>query len=219
MSDTGGSPLLRGTGVGRTWGDRTGLAPLDFVIRSGRLTGLRGRSGSGKSTLLAILAGWLDPTTGTVDRDSTTDPAQWRGTAIVPQALGLMPELTLMENVELPLRLLHGRGSDDTATVTGLLERLDLGALTRRLPAELSLGQQQRAAIARAAVARPGLLLVDEPTSHQDADHAAAVLHVLRDALTASSATLLASHDEIAIDATDDVIDLDRSSAPEAAER
>ena len=122
----------------------------------------------------------------------------------MPQTLGLMPELTVRENVELPVRL-AGRPAD----VDELLRDLDIVDLAGRLPRELSLGQQQRTAIARAVVVDPALLLVDEPTSHQDRGHAEAVMARLRTTAEANgTAVLIASHDPLAVDAADRVVDL-----------
>jgi putative ABC transport system ATP-binding protein len=89
------------------------------------------------------------------------------------------------------------------------LHALDLVDLAQRLPAEVSLGQQQRTALARATVGVPALLLVDEPTSHQDAGHASAAVDALRRTADAGAAVLVATHDEVVVDRADDVIDLD----------
>jgi ABC-type lipoprotein export system ATPase subunit len=174
------------------------------TLVAGRVAVLRGRSGSGKSTLLA---GWSTPSAGVLDRHPDAPVDRWAGTAVVPQALGLTPELSVAENIEAPVRLAGGR--IDAERVKELMAALDIGHLRDRLPGELSLGQRQRVAIARALVVEPMVILVDEPTSHQDADHARAILGCLTDAAARGAAVLIASHDQRVIDAADDVIDLD----------
>jgi putative ABC transport system ATP-binding protein len=114
---------------------------------------------------------------------------------MVPQKLGLLDELTVRENVEHPLRLADVLGRD-TERVDELLERLGLAHLQRRAPRETSLGEQQRAAIARALIRSPRLLLADEPTGHQDAGFARTVFETLRDGASHGTACLVATHNE-----------------------
>lgn len=199
--------VITATGLTKTWPGGGGLPPLDLDVPAGRLTVLRGRSGSGKSTLLAILAGWSQPSGGSLVRDPAADPVSWAGTAVVPQSLALIPELTVAENVEAPLRL--AGVPVERETVRALLDRLDVGQFVRRLPGELSLGQRQRVAIARALVRPASIVLVDEPTSHQDADHAAAIVAELVAVARAGAAVLAATHDGRVIGAADVVVDLD----------
>jgi putative ABC transport system ATP-binding protein len=203
-------PVIEAVGLTKTWPGGGGLPPVDLHLRRGRLTVLRGRSGSGKSTLLSILAGWSAPTAGRLDRAPGTDPSAWSGTAIVPQALGLIPELTVRENVEAPIRL--AGDAVDVEQLTALFRALSIDEFANRLPGELSVGQRQRVAIARALAAPAAVVLVDEPTSHQDADHAAAVVGVLAAAAAGGATVLVATHDERVIGAADDVIDLDHPS-------
>jgi putative ABC transport system ATP-binding protein len=193
--------------VAKTWPSGGGLRPVDLTVAEGQILVVRGRSGSGKSTLLALLAGWSTPSAGTLERSPTSDPDRWSGTAVVPQVLGLTPELSVIENVLAPLRL--AGGEIDRAPVDALLDELDVAETSRRLPHELSLGQRQRVAIARAVVARPKLLLVDEPTSHQDVHHAAAILGCLHELARSGSAVIVATHDPTVIAAADAVVDLD----------
>ena len=137
---------------------------------------LVGPSGSGKTTLLNLLCGWEQPDGGRLSWPSGSgrvDPP-WDEVAVVPQDLGLVEELTVVENVELPLWL-AGRLERGLPEAAGLLDRLGLARNGDRLPAEVSLGERQRVALARAMVVGPRLLLADEPTGHQDADWATAV--------------------------------------------
>jgi ABC-type lipoprotein export system ATPase subunit len=165
------------------------LEDVSLEVRAGALTALVGRSGSGKTTLLNLLAGWETPDGGRVE---VPGPA-WADVAVLPQRFGLLAELTVRENVEYPLRLARRPGD---GRVEELLDALALADLADRFPHEASIGQQQRAALCRALVVSPRLLLVDEPTGHQDAASALAVAAALRDAADAGTACLVATHDE-----------------------
>lgn len=176
------------------------LAGVGLAIMSGEIVALVGPSGSGKTTLLNVLAGWERPDAGEIAwRGAPQRRPQdlpWGELAIVPQSLGLVEELTVRENVELPLRLLADRArpppGDDR--VERLLGGFGLSSLADRLPAETSLGEQQRAALARALVLEPGLLMADEPTGHQDVVWTRGVLRALRAAATQGTACLVATH-------------------------
>jgi putative ABC transport system ATP-binding protein len=124
-----------------------------------------------------------------------TPGLRWHETAHLAQRFGLLPELSVAENVGLPLRL---RGASDDTRVSEVLEQLLLAELAGRLPGETSIGQQQRTALARAVVDRPAALLADEPTSHQDARSAALVWQALDAACAEGTACLVATHDEAA---------------------
>ncbi len=197
--------------VGKRWGASSGLDPVSLVLSAGRLVVVKGRSGSGKSTLLAILAGWCEPDSGTVSRAGplASTWTTWQGTAVVPQVLGNVAEMTVAENIELPLRLAGQTRTAIAADVVDVAARLDLGEQLDRTPSEISVGQQQRLAVARAVVVRPTLILADEPTSHQDVDHAAMVIAALRHACDTGAAVLIASHDPTVVATADEVIDLD----------
>src|SRR5581483_10141311 len=143
----------------------------DVALRPGETGVLLGRSGSGKSTLLTLLAGWQQPDAGEIRWDGKPDdPSRlpWGRLAYMPQRFGLLPELSVRENIEYPARL-DGSLPSIRDRVDRLLEGLGLDELAARLPAETSIGQQQRTALARALVLRPTVLLADEPSSHQDA--------------------------------------------------
>ncbi|MGZ4124383.1 MAG: ABC transporter ATP-binding protein [Actinomycetota bacterium] len=184
------------------------LRGIDFDVRSGELVGLVGPSGSGKTTVLNIVAGWERPDEGTVEWRSTggRDLAAlgWRSVAIVPQDLALLEELPVAENVALPMRL--------DPTLSPAMPLLELAAslgfedLARRMPADISLGEQQRVAIARALVAGPELLLADEPTAHQDEVSTKRVLSVIRAAVDRGMAALVSTHSPEVIEALDRVL-------------
>lgn len=199
-------PLLRTSGLTRVYRRGTeavtALAEVSFELDPGELLVLTGPSGSGKTTLLNILAGWEQPDAGEVvwcdpTAAAPTAPPSWDQLAIAPQRLGLLEELTVAENIELPLRLsaIPGRWPDPDR-LASVLELFGLSALAHRMPSETSLGEQQRTAIARALVGTPRLLLADEPTGHQDTAWVEGVLDGLRKAAAAGSTVLIATHDE-----------------------
>jgi putative ABC transport system ATP-binding protein len=165
---------------------------VTLELRPGELVVLAGPSGSGKTTLLGLLTGLELPDRGRVWGTAAGD-RPWAVQGLLPQALGLLEELTLEENVRLPLRL-AGR-PDDGARVGGLLDSLGLGDARGRLPRQTSLGEQQRAAIARALVLRPPVLVLDEPTAHQDARSRDLVIDALARAAFEGAAVLAATHD------------------------
>jgi putative ABC transport system ATP-binding protein len=156
------------------------VAALDGVsleVRAGEFVALLGSSGSGKSTLLNLIAGLDRPTSGSIfvnGRElgamSSEDLARHRRTTVgmVFQAFNLMPRMTLEENVELPLRLAEVDRTERAGRVREALERVGLAARRTHRPSELSGGEQQRAALARALVNRPAILLADEPTGNLD---------------------------------------------------
>ena len=175
-------------------------------VEPGEVVGLAGPSGSGKSTLLHLVLGWEEPDDGSVRR--STDVASlrgWSGVAAVPQELGLLDELTAQQNVELAMRLSGG----DHSTAFDAMSRLGLGELTGRSPDELSLGEQQRVAVARAIVAVPRLVVADEPTAHQDERNGDLVMAALTDVVRGGGAVLVATHDERVLASVDRVVRLE----------
>jgi ABC-type lipoprotein export system ATPase subunit len=178
------------------------LERVSLSIDSGELVALVGKSGSGKSTLLHLAGGLDTADSGQVLLDgrdvgqlNIADRSKLRRREIgfIFQFFHLIPTLTVLENVELPL-LLDGakrgtRGPD-------LLGRMGIGHRAEHLPGELSGGEMQRAAIARALVARPKLVLADEPTGNLDSANGAEVLSILHDEVrTEGTALLMVTHD------------------------
>jgi putative ABC transport system ATP-binding protein len=187
---------------GRRRGRVTALDDVSLEFPAGSFTAVLGTSGSGKSTLLQCAAGLERPSSGRVFLCGT-DPASLsdrqrtllrrRRAGFVFQDFSLLPELTVAENIALPLRLDRrriARGAIENAAARVGLSSAQL----RRLPAELSVGQQQRAAIARVLLRRPEVIFADEPTGALDPHTAKRVLRLLRE--TADGATgVIVTHD------------------------
>lgn len=189
--------------------DVVALRGVDFTLSPHEYVALVGPSGSGKSTLLLVLAGWESLDVGTVGvttGDARRSPADlsWDELAVVPQALGLLDDLTVFENVTLPARL--GRRPIGDDHVAGLMDYLDIEKLRNARATETSLGEQQRTAVARALSLRPSILLADEPSTHQDAAHGAQVFAALREAADAGCGVLVATHDPDGLRLADRVV-------------
>jgi putative ABC transport system ATP-binding protein len=186
-STAGGALALRAEHLSRSYGDTVALADVSLELHAGELGVAVGRSGSGKSTLLMLLGGWQLPDRGLIELPGGR---AWAALGYVPQRFGLVPELTVAENIGLPGRLI-----DTEVDVDAVLDLLGLGGLGQRAVTELSIGQQQRVAVARALVLRPAVLLVDEPTSHQDSESAERVWRALGTAAAEGAACLVATHE------------------------
>jgi ABC-2 type transport system ATP-binding protein len=151
--------LLAARGVSRRFGGHVGLAPTDLDVHAGEVLALVGPNGAGKSTMLALLAGALEPTTGTVDRRNGVRVG-W-----APQRPGHYGRLSALENLRLFARL-AGEGNPDEAAVR-LAERYELPD-SSRLSGDLSVGMRQRLNLAIALLGSPHVLLLDEPTASLD---------------------------------------------------
>jgi putative ABC transport system ATP-binding protein len=182
-------PILRCESLTRTYpsGGReiTVLRDITFELEAGRVLAITGPSGSGKSTLLGLLAGLDRPTRGRVLLDGRDlgalgedERARLRAGTVgfVFQSFHLIPTLTARENVQVPLEL---RGEDGRARAIELLERVGLADRGHHYPAQLSGGEQQRVAVARAFANRPKLLFADEPTGNLDAANGQNVVALL----------------------------------------
>ncbi|MDQ2635266.1 MAG: ABC transporter ATP-binding protein [Actinomycetota bacterium] len=184
------------------------LVDFDFTVQSGEFVVVTGPSGAGKSTLLHIAGGLDAPDRGTVAVSgqnvwsmSTGARAAFRrrNLGFIFQFFNLVPMLTAVQNVSLPLVLdgMPARTAD--ARAEELLERVGLADRARHLPAELSGGQMQRVAVARALVARPSLVLADEPTGNLDSHSSTEVLELLRTlADEDGAAVVMVTHDQVA---------------------
>jgi putative ABC transport system ATP-binding protein len=203
------SALIYLRGVGKTYagsGARcTALADVDLQVWRGEFVAITGQSGSGKSTLLHLLGGLDRPSSGEVQVDGQavhTLPeralARWRGRSvgIVFQFFQLMPSLTAVENVMLPMDLAaHWPARERRQRALSLLDRLGVVGQADRLPAAMSGGQQQRVAVARALANEPALLLADEPTGNLDSHNAAALLDLLGELVAAGQTLVMVTHD------------------------
>jgi putative ABC transport system ATP-binding protein len=161
---------------------------VSFSIPGGEFLALLGSSGSGKSTLLNLIAGLDRPTSGRIRANGldlaelpSLELARYRRNTIgmIFQSFNLLPRMTLEENVELPLRLAEVHRSERAARVREALEKVRLTHRLGHRPAELSGGEQQRVAVARALVNRPKILLADEPTGNLDSATGEAILTLL----------------------------------------
>ena len=202
--DTGGAKVLALRGV-------------DLAIERGEFVAIMGPSGCGKSTLLNLLAGLDRPTAGEVrldgeriDQLSEAELARLRRRRIgfVFQFFNLMPTLSAVENVELPLLLVGRRRKDARRSANALLRELGIGDKHAAAPVQLSGGQQQRVALARALANTPDIVLGDEPTGNLDSAAARDVLGLLRGARDRGQTVLLVTHDARVAAAADRVITL-----------
>jgi ABC-type lipoprotein export system ATPase subunit len=177
------------------------LVALDGVscsIRSNDRIAIMGPSGSGKSTLMAMMAGLDEPTGGNVAWPGlpTNQALRPSYAGLAFQTASLIPSLTAIENIEVPL-LIMGECDKMRQRARAMLEAMGLAGLADRLPEQLSGGQAQRIAIARALVARPKLLLADEPTGQLDRDTGKQLVRLLIDAAAQNrTALVIATHDE-----------------------
>jgi putative ABC transport system ATP-binding protein len=202
------TPLLRLIGVSQRYGTGdtavTALDAVDLDVAPGELVAVMGASGSGKSSLLTLAGGLSVPTSGTVEVDGVAlhglapkRLAALRRTTLgfVFQDYNLVPTLTAIENVGLPLELEGYSRRSVRAAALEALTSVELADLGDRYPDDLSGGQQQRVAIARAVVGPRRLILADEPTGALDSQTGEVVLRMLRDRVDSGAGGLLVTHD------------------------
>lgn len=194
--------------VSKTYSGRRGeVRALDAVtlqIPEGEFLAVRGPSGSGKSTLLLTLAGMIRPTAGSVvieeqDLYQLSGPARAgyraRNIGFVFQMFHLVPYLTVLENVLLPTRLVQMPASQAHERALSLLERMGMTSRAHHRPSELSTGERQRTAIARAVINQPWLLLADEPTGNLDTDTGRQIMDYLAEYQQAGHTVVVVTHD------------------------
>lgn len=196
--------VARCTGVARTFGAGAravvAVHGVTCEVRAGQRIALTGPSGSGKSTLLHLLAGLDEPTTGTLAWPALGSRSSLRPgpVAVVFQGPSLLPPLDVLENVALPLVLAGVADADARSRAAEALALLGIDVLAAKLPEELSGGQAQRVAVARALAGRPRLLLADEPTGQLDHASGAVVVAALVDAaIHLGAALVLTTHDPL----------------------
>lgn len=197
------------------------LCEVSFTLGAGQLVGLSGPSGSGKSTLLNILGGLDRPTSGAVlvnDQplhelsDDGLTLYRRNTVGFVFQAAHLVPALTVQENVMLPLIPARLPEAEKEERVRQALEQANIAHRADHLPGELSGGEQQRAAVARAIVNQPSLILADEPTGELDSDNASRVMEILTGFTDQGRTVVIASHDTDVIAVTDRVLRLENGT-------
>jgi putative ABC transport system ATP-binding protein len=206
---------------------RSVLQDVSLSIAAGEYVAIMGESGAGKSTLLNLIAGLDTPDSGRIFLDgtdvATLDDAartQLRRAKLgfVFQAFHLLPHLTVERNVALPLALNGIVGREAQLRVDEMLAAVGLSGRGRSAPSELSGGEMQRVAVARALVHKPSLVLADEPTGNLDAESAAEVLELLRAQLKRDRAAgILVTHSSIAAATTDRLYKLTVNGALDAA--
>ncbi|MEU4272309.1 ABC transporter ATP-binding protein [Streptomyces sp. NPDC026092] len=197
--------ILRAEGVDLFYGPQQAVSGADFSLKRGEVAAIMGSSGSGKSSLLYCLAGVLAPSQGTVSfggvslatrSDDELSALRRERFGFVFQYGELLPELTVEENAALPLRLAGQRKAPAHAAAGEVLGRLGMTELLQRRTSQLSGGQSQRVAVARALVHRPDVVFADEPTGALDSVNASAVLEeFLRLARDQGTAVVIVTHD------------------------
>jgi ABC-type lipoprotein export system ATPase subunit len=215
-------PIIAATGLWRTYRlgaeEINALRGVDLTLFPGEFVAVVGRSGSGKTTLLNVMAGLDRPTGGKVlfeERDlaqmSEDELTELRRHKIgfVFQAFGLLPLLSAFENVELPLRISGVAPGEREERTREALEMVGLWPRERHRPYELSGGEQQRVAIARAVVARPILVLADEPTGELDSANARSIFGLFKEMTrTKGISVIAATHDSALLEMADTVKEL-----------
>ncbi len=216
------APLLEVRGLSRVYivgGEQVeALRGVHLTLWSGRVAILRGRSGAGKTTLLNLIAGLDEPTAGSIwlfgqelarmsERQRTLLRRESLG--FVFQAAHLFPNLTALENVELPLRLGRAETRERQQRAAEALQMVGLAGRARHRALELSGGEQQRVALARALAHGPRLVLADEPTGNLDSQTGRTILHLIRRVASEQGVTfLIATHDPQAAEIANDLYDI-----------
>ena len=185
--------------------ETTALDGVSFEIEDGEFVAIMGPSGCGKSTLLNILGLLDNPTEGSylfgdteVAKLKEKDRTKFRkgNIGFVFQSFNLIDELSVYENIELPLRYLDIPASERKAKVTEMMKRMNISHRAKHFPQQLSGGQQQRVAIARACVASPKLILADEPTGNLDSKNGREVMELLQELNRDGATIVMVTHSQ-----------------------
>jgi putative ABC transport system ATP-binding protein len=203
--------LVEGTDIVRRYPGAQGVVAVrgaSVAVHQRDFVALMGPSGSGKTTFLGVLAGLDEPDEGEVRwkgrpmRDLSTDERRalrQTGVGVVFQSFGLLPALTALENVELPLRVNGADLGEAHDRAEDWLRRLGLETRMHNRTYELSAGQQQRVAVARALIAEPEIVMADEPIAEVDTENADIILEALWDVIRRDGAVLAATHNPEAL--------------------
>jgi putative ABC transport system ATP-binding protein len=179
------------------------IKQMDFFIDDGEFVSIMGQSGSGKSTMLSILGGLNHPTRGRVLLDSldiyqltSEQRADLRSEyiGVIFQSFQLIPYLTVLENVKLPMAITGKKAKEQDKMARDVLARVGLKNKADRLPDQLSGGEQERVAIARAIVNKPPILLADEPTGNLDSKTAAEIMELLKELNREGQTIIMVTH-------------------------
>ena len=199
--------LIEILGIGKDYQDGEtnvqAIKQMDFYIDDGEFVAIMGQSGSGKSTLLSILGGLNHPSRGQVLLDSldiyklsSEQRADLRSEyiGVIFQSFQLIPYLTVLENVKLPMAITGTKSKKQDKMARDVLERVGLANKADRLPDQLSGGEQERVAIARAIVNKPPILLADEPTGSLDSNTADEILNLLKELNDEGQTIIMVTH-------------------------
>ena len=202
-----GKPLIRLRGVSKVFGSgeiqTLALKEMDLDIQPGEFVTVAGPSGCGKSTLLHIMGLLESPSSGTYELNgrpvSGFSPSQLaylrnKCVGFIFQNFNLIGDLTVFENVEIPLTYIRMPTAERRERVEEALRRVDMWPFARRYPSQITGGQQQRVAVARAVVGDPQILMADEPTGNLDSSNGEAVMQLLQELHQKGSTLFLVTH-------------------------
>ncbi|NYT36473.1 ABC transporter ATP-binding protein [Allopusillimonas soli] len=210
-------------GLTRRYGDLTAVDNLDLSVQQGEFISLLGPSGCGKTTTLQMIAGFVEPTSGSVilnGKNLARVPPNKRGLGIVFQNYALFPHMTAGENISFGLEMQGVKNAERTQRVKEALNLVGLAHLQDRYPSQMSGGQQQRVALARALVIKPSVLLLDEPLSNLDAKLREEMQLELRSIQrTVGTTTILVTHDQSeALGMSDRIVVMNKGCVEQVAE-
>lgn len=206
---TGGRPHITFRNVSVEYNKYvTALRNISFQVQPGEFVFLVGRTGSGKSTILKLLSRELKATQGQVQFESqdlgdlreSEVPAHRRRLGIVPQDFGLLPRKKAWENISYAMRAVGKTRKEVRKTVGSILESVNIAQRADAFPHEMSGGEQQRLAIARALINDPMLILADEPTGNLDPEHSLEILDLLLELNRKGATVLVATHDMLVLE-------------------
>jgi putative ABC transport system ATP-binding protein len=215
--------IIHGTGIKRVFGRGSGavtvLKGVDIRLPQGKLVAFKGRSGSGKTTLINLLSALDRPTEGTITFDGRNltemsnkqrDAVRRKEMGLIFQSFALIPLMSAYENVEFVLRIAGVPAQDRKSAAVEALDHVGLKPRMHHRPFEMSGGEQQRTAIARAIAHKPKLILADEPTAELDSRTGLHIIKVFRDLVEKSGITIaLTTHDPAIMEIVDHVYELE----------